>query len=142
MSKQATWGRLEKREVDRLNAGDLVWHMQRRERDQASQLVKEHIRDSFRSRVVRAPVHQPVTDRIGTRQHQPLQLHPKLHAELLKAKTHLRRCARISALALSIQRRAALRIVALDRTFREQNLTPITDLVEGEFEGGGAAIQA
>jgi len=34
------------------------------------------------------------------------------------------------------------RIVALDRTLREENLFPITDLIQREFQRRGAAVQA
>jgi hypothetical protein len=34
------------------------------------------------------------------------------------------------------------RIVALDRTLREENLFPITDFIQREFQRRGAAVQA
>jgi recombinational DNA repair protein (RecF pathway) len=59
---------------DRLNTSDLVRQMQRCERDQTSQFLNEHIGDPFRGRVIRAAMHQPVTDGIGTRNLEPLEL--------------------------------------------------------------------
>ena len=62
---------------DRLNAGNLVGQMQRRKRDQTTQLIEERISNSFRSRVMRAAVYQSMTDCVGMREPQPLQLDGK-----------------------------------------------------------------
>jgi hypothetical protein len=59
---------------DRFNTSYLVRQMQRCEGDQTSQFLNELIGDPFRGRVMRAAMHQPVTDGIGTRNLEPLQL--------------------------------------------------------------------
>ena len=56
------------------NPGDLCRQMQRRKGDQGSELLAERIGYPCRSRVIGAAMYQAMTDSIGMRKLQPLQL--------------------------------------------------------------------
>ena len=114
--------------------------MQRSKGDQTAQFVEELIGDPFRCAVIRVAVYQSMTNGVGMRKLQPLQLGGK-RAQRCKPRGNLGH-GLLDFLARGANPKASdLLIVELGLSLREQKLLLITNSVEREFERRRAAVQ-